>query len=415
MFSPVLLFSLCAIAVTVNAAVIRDSPITLPVVKRLHLTGESTIVDIERNRLLALRGGSLRRRDPGTANAVATNQAVSYVTTVSQRVSTVGIGSPPTDYTLIVDTGSSNTFVGAEKPYVLTSTSRKTEETVSVSYGSGQFSGPQYFDTVTLGELTIPQQGIADAQLAQGFGPGIDGILGIGPTDLTEGTLSPNALGVIPTVTDNAYFEGLISQDAVGVSFQPTTSESDTNGELTFGGADSSKYTGELSFVPITTTYPSNQYVGIDQSITYGSSGISILSPTSGIVDTGSTLLYLATDALERYLDAVAGSDEVDPVTGLYTISSENFANLESLFFHIGDVTYEFTANAQIWPRSLNSNIGGNADTIYLVVADNMENTGSGLDFINGLVWLERFYLVYDSGDVQVGFATTPYTNATSN
>lgn len=45
----------------------------------------------------------------------------------------------------------------------------------------------------------------------------------------------------------------------------------------------------------ITSKYPANQYVGIDQSITYGSKGTVILSKTSGIVDTGTTLILLST------------------------------------------------------------------------------------------------------------------------
>lgn len=45
------------------------------------------------------------------------------------------------------------------------------------------------------------------------------------------------------------------------------------------------------------------------------------------------------------------------------------------------------TPNAQIWPRSLNSELGGDEDSIYLVAADNGQNSGQGLDFINGFVW----------------------------
>ena len=39
----------------------------------------------------------------------------------------------------------------------------------------------------------------------------------------------------------------------------------------------------------------------------------------------------------------------------------------------------------------------------------------NGLEFINGMTWLERYYFVYDSGASQVGFATTQYTDATTN
>jgi hypothetical protein len=73
------------------------------------------------------------------------------------------------------------------------------------------------------------------------------------------------------------------------------------------------------------------------------------------------------------------------------------------------------TPNAQIWPRSLNSAIGGSADKIYLIVGDIGSNSGSGLDFINGYGFLERFYSVYDTTNNRVGFATTPFTDANTN
>jgi cathepsin E len=78
-------------------------------------------------------------------------------------------------------------------------------------------------------------------------------------------------------------------------------------------------------------------------------------------------------------------------------------------------VTYEFTANAQVWPRSLNTFIGGKTGNIYLVVADIGTKTGQGLDFINGFAFLERFYSVYDTANRRVGLATTLYTYDTGN
>ena len=121
---------------------------------------------------------------------------------------------------------------------------------------------------------------------------------------------------------------------------------------------------------PITSTSPASAYVGIDQSITYGSSGTTILSSTAGITDTGTTLVLLAsgqslhvllpkhppdilclTDALSAYQSATGAVS--DSSTGLLKITQAQFDNLESLFFHIGDNTYEFTPNAQIWPRAV--------------------------------------------------------------
>ena len=95
-------------------------------------------------------------------------------------------------------------------------------------------------------------------------------------------------------------------------------------------------------------------------------------------------------DAFNRYKSATGAV--LDANTGLLRITSTQFANLKSLFFTIGATTFEFTANAQIWPRSLNTFIGGIASRIYLVVNDIGSPTGSGLDFIGGYTFLERFY-----------------------
>ena len=69
----------------------------------------------------------------------------------------------------------------------------------------------------------------------------------IGPVDLTEGTTSSG--DAIPTVLDNAFAQGSIDADLIGISFEPTTELEVTNGVLTFGGVDESKFTGDLAYV----------------------------------------------------------------------------------------------------------------------------------------------------------------------
>ncbi|KIM81488.1 hypothetical protein PILCRDRAFT_71813, partial [Piloderma croceum F 1598] len=322
----------------------------------------------------------------------------------------VGVGSPPTSYTLLIDTGSSNTWLGASKAYVKTGTSKSTGQSVSVTYGSGSFSGTEYLDTVTLSSaLVITSQSIGVASTSKGF-QGVDGILGIGPVDLTQDTLSGSS-AEIPTVTDNLYKQGTISTEVIGVYYAPTTTASNTNGELTFGGTDSSKFTGSIAYVPLTTTSPASHFWGIDQSVSYGTT--SILSSTAGIVDTGTTLILLATNAYNAYATATGGT--VDSTTGLLKISAAQYSALQPLNFNIGANTYALTANGQIWPRSLNSVLGGTSGSIYLIVGDIGTNSGAGLDFINGYAFLERFYSVFDTSNSRVGFATTAQTTATSN
>ena len=164
----------------------------------------------------------------------------------------------------------------------------------------------------------------------------------------------------VPTVTDNLSSQNKISSETIGISFNPTTSlssSSSSNGELTFGGVDQSKYTGSITYTPITKTSPSKHYWGIDQSVTYGSSNSGIVSMTAGIVDTGTTLVLFASDAYNR-CKSITGAT-VDNRTGLLKISSFQYSKLQSLYFNIGGTRFEFASNAQIWPRQFNGHIGG--------------------------------------------------------
>jgi hypothetical protein len=338
----------------------------------------------------------------GDSSVDVTDAAVTYTLSI-------GVGSPATDYTLLIDTGSSNTWIGADKAYTPTSTSTDTRNTVSVSYGSGSFTGTEYTDQVTLGPgLVIQKQSIGVSSKATGFND-VDGILGIGPVDLTTGTVASTTS--VPTVTDNLFKQGTIPVESIGISYVPTTTASAPNGELTFGGTDATKFTGEITYVPITHTSPANKYWGIDQTITYGSE--TILPDTAGIVDTGTTLLMIATDAFQAYQKATGAT--ADSTTGLLTVTAAQFAKMQSLVFQIGDTTLELTANAQIWPRSLNSTLGGEEGKIYLITADLGSNSGGGLDFIDGFGFLQRFYSVFDTTNSRVGFATTEFTDATTN
>jgi hypothetical protein len=215
----------------------------------------------------------------------------------------------------------------------------------------------------------------------------------------------------VPTVTDNLFSQGSIPDNVLGIYFQPTTEPEAVNGELTFGAADMEKIVGKLSYVPVTSKSPASSYWGVEQTITYGST--QILKNSSGIVDTGTTLIYLATDAYNAYLSATGGV--YDNTTGFVKIPPANASKLQSMFFNIGDYKFELTANAQIWPRALNEYVGGDADSTYSMVTDIGQVSGTGLDFINGYAFLERYYTVYDTTKQRIGFGRTPYTFANSN
>ncbi|KAI9439326.1 aspartic peptidase A1 [Lactarius indigo] len=384
---------LISVGVAADHIVVREAPVSLPIARHLNITGAHDLLRKDQARAKKMFVGSKVKRSGSPASFSVTNQAVVYG-------ANVGIGSPPTFYNLLIDTGCTNLWIGGGKAYVQTSSSMSLPGTVCESCGVG-FCGKEFSDIVTLSPTLVFRASIGVAPTGS---DGFDGVLGLGPPDLTTGTLT-----IIP---DSLFSQGIIPADLVSVSFEPTTNASVTNGELTFGGTDATKFTGTITFIPCTTTFPASEFWGINGSIRYGAS-TTILSTTAGIIDSGTTLVLIATDAFNRYKSATGGV--LDASTGLLKITSTQFSNLQSLFFTSGGKSLEFTANAQIWPRSLNTFIGGTAGSIYLIVNDIGSPTGSGLDFINGYTFLERFYAVFDTTNNRVGFANTPFTTATTN
>jgi hypothetical protein len=114
--------------------------ITIPIAKRIRVGSNATVNIVQRDdmrlRLLLGRGQNLKSLSPG----VLLNEVLG-----ATYAATIGIGQPPTycescqflphmvSYILIldqllVDTGSANTWVGANKSYVITNSSMKTSD-----------------------------------------------------------------------------------------------------------------------------------------------------------------------------------------------------------------------------------------------------------------------------------------------
>ncbi|KAG2068230.1 aspartic proteinase [Suillus decipiens] len=382
-----------------------NSPVSVPITSGLNFSnGTINLVEQDKARIQALRNPSMRGQRLTDVPLINNYGAYSIL---------VGIGNPPRTYNLLLDSGSATTWV-RQSAYVKTSASFRTGEVEEVIYSHGFFRGIEYLDYVTVGPgLTVVLQSIGVAVVSTGFDR-YDGILGIGPAALTVGTLQDLPEDPIPTVTDSLYGQGTISEDVFGIFYQPyVNSQLESTGQITFGGTDPTKYNGNILYTPVTDTQPASRYWGIDQNIMYGQT--EILARTAGVVDSGSTLLFIATEAYELY-KAATGS-EYDPATELLVISEDGYGALQNLYFNIGPQTYTLTPNAQIWPRSLNTMISGQENAIYLIVRDIGTPFGSGLDFGNGYVFMQRFYTVFDATTDRrrVGFATTPFTYATTN
>ncbi|KAJ7913490.1 family A1 protease [Mycena leptocephala] len=340
----------------------------------------------------------------------------------------VGFGSPAPTGELLIDTGkpllsafhvsglarnggSSNTWV-LMPPYKETSTYK------AITYGLGDCKCNEYTDQVTFGpNLVIKDQSIGVAREANDMAI-IDGIIGIGPVDLTKRKQLPTFIFRVSTVNrhhDRRLFQRGRHPDrhrhceCIGIYYEPTTTANAQTGSLSFGGPD--ECTGEINYVPITKTSLACEYWGYDQSISYG--GKEIMATSAYIADTGTTLIMIPTQTFNDYKQATGAT--CDEATGLLTVTAQQYECMQSMTFTINGNEYELTKNGQIWPRCMNETLGGQKDQIYLVFADMGHMSNPGLCGINGYTFLQRFYSVYDTTNCQIGFATTEHTMATTN
>lgn len=407
------LLSVAAVAVSAAPLETQVKTVALPLKAHHNVTSIKNIVNKGALRIDAINGvqSANAARAADVSSGSVTNEDVSYIAPVV-------IGS--TTYDLIVDTGcksygyntsdnariflgtilkrftASNTWCGAQSACERSSTGTSTGGSVSVTYGSGSFSGTEYTDRVSFGGLTVTGQSIGSASRSTGFS-GVDGIIGFGPVDLTQGTVS-NA-NTVPTFTDNLLSQGLISTEVLGVSFQPITGSAtaDTNGELTLGGVDTTKYTGTLTYYPKLASGTASPYWGISiASFTYGST--TLASSATGIVDTGTTLIYIPSAAYSAFLTASGG--RTDTSTGLAIYTTKPTGNFGIKF---GTITYTLTPDQYLIPTAQYANFGLTTGRFYAWIT----NGGtSGVNTIIGQKFLENYYSVFDTTNSRIGFAT---------
>jgi len=147
------------------------------------------------------------------------------------------------------DTGSSDLWVPGKGVSGFTtfdssqsSTVENSTDSFQISYGDGSsVSGPVYTDTVTVAGLSaVAQHFSAVSNMGTDFGATpVDGILGLGFETISN-------LGERPFFK-TLWEEGHVSQNL----FSFVLGDAD-DGELYLGGLDNAKYSGELTYTPVT-------------------------------------------------------------------------------------------------------------------------------------------------------------------
>ncbi|KAF1816270.1 peptidase A1 [Eremomyces bilateralis CBS 781.70] len=313
----------------------------------------------------------------------------------AQYFSTITIGTPPQEFKVVLDTGSSNLWVPSSDcnsiacylhskyDHSSSSTYKKNGSEFEIRYGSGSLSGYVSQDTLQIGDLKIKDQIFAEATaepgLAFAFGR-FDGILGLG-----YDTISVNG---IPPPFYNMIDQGLIDEPVFAFYLGDTKNEGDES-EATFGGIDKSRYTGELINIPLRR----KAYWEVDLDVISFGDESAELENTGVILDTGTSLIALPS-TLAELLNKEIGAKK--SFNGQYTVECDKRDGLP-------DLTFTLTGhNFTIGPYDYILEVQGSCISAFM-----------GMDFpepvgplaILGDAFLRRWYSVYDAGKNSVGLA----------
>lgn len=334
------------------------------------------------------------------------------------------------------DSSASSTFKNLNQPFTLT-------------YGVGSVNGTYATDTVTIAGATISNQqfGLASSTAdilttttSSGFSVAdtnltslatttsdrviADGILGLGFPKLTAAA-STNQ-GAYNPFAFNLAIQGVIS-DPIFSIYLNSASSTGWVGEIVFGGVDSTKYQGNITYLNVlsltSSTTPIKKRALADNSNKYywmvGAQGFAVTDPSNNanalnvtfssvggyVFDTGTTLTYLPTNMAQQVIEHVAGSNYAyDSNSGGFVVdcsltSSTKQFELIMTNSQTGSgepVVLSIPVSALVIPLDSNYCLFG--------IAPSSTSLGNNIYLIGESV-LRNAYLVFDMGNTRLGLA----------
>ncbi|XP_022597286.1 pepsin A-like [Seriola dumerili] len=301
----------------------------------------------------------------------------------------ISIGTPPQSFSVIFDTGSSNLWIPSvycssqacqnHKKFnpQQSSTFKWGSQPLSIQYGTGSMTGRLASDIVEVGGITVSNQVFGISQTEAPFMAHMvaDGILGLAFQSIASDDVVP--------VFDNMINQGLVSQPLFSVYL---SSHSEQGSEVVFGGVDSNHYTGQVTWIPLTSaTY---WQIKMD-SVTINGQTVACSGGCQAIIDTGTSLIVGPTSDINN-MNAWVGAS-----TNQYGESIVNCQNIQNM----PDVTFTLNGHAFTVPAS------AYVSQSYYGCNTGFGQGGSDQLWILGDVFIREYYAIFNAQAQYIGLA----------
>lgn len=317
----------------------------------------------------------------------------------AQYFGPIGLGTPPQEFTVVFDTGSSNLWVPSVKCTSFacylhrrfngeqSETFEAVDKKFAIRYGTGSVEGVVSKDVLSIGGMQVEGQEFGETTKEPGltFALGrFDGILGLGFDTIAVAGVTPPFYNMISQgLIDKALFSFWIGRARDGTP---------EGGELLFGDVNRDHMRGELKWAPVIRkgyweVKMSGFAVGEEELELPGEGWV------RAAIDTGTSLIAVPSqisDAINTKIGAKKG------FRGIHTVDCSSLDTLPPISFTFGKHTFELS------PRDYILQAQGTCISAFMGID---VPAPAGPIWIIGDAFLRAYYTVYDMENERVGFA----------